>query len=186
MLCSQETGPTAPVAGRPGQAHSSPQVRLFGTQIKLQPHPCAQALGEEGDHQADPGPLSQQQGLRKSSRWHLGPLGDAGCTPVPQRPAHLQVCVPGCEQGSVHRSVDMCAREVVTRLDATFAHVPAGMLTLHLGTGPSICYTWILAYHTYSGTCLCVCECMCEPGHGAALLGMCELCPYSVPQFLYL
>lgn len=91
-------------------SHSSPQVLLFGTQMELQVGPQLQDLNKQGGHQVDLGPASQQQDPQKSSRWHLGPSGNAGCTPMPR--------VHGCEQGAVHRSVDMCAPEAVIRLDA--------------------------------------------------------------------
>lgn len=58
ILGSQEGGPAAAVAGGPGQAHSSPQLWLFGTRMELQAGHCVQALRVQGDHQVDPGPAS--------------------------------------------------------------------------------------------------------------------------------
>lgn len=133
MLCSQERGPTAPGAGRPGQAHSSPRVWLFGTQSCSQipvPRPWVRRetvrliLGLSASSRASKSPPDGTWGLQGMP---AAPLCLEGqhicryvCLGVSRGPCTgLWTCVP------VRSSQDGCKQ-------VTFVHVPAGMLTVFI------------------------------------------------------
>lgn len=181
MLCNQEKGPHSNTSRR--WARTGPLLTsglaLWDTDGIAARPVRVQTLGNQEDHQADLGPAGQQQNPQKSSRWHLGPSGDVGCTPVPCRPAHLQVCMCGCEQGAVHGAWTCVPVEVSQDrcTQVTFVHAATGMLAVCIYALIYLSHVDPCTHDTHLEICLCF-------AYACVHLGIrqhCWVCAHNLP-----